>query len=425
MRKLNQVLETSIKSSYRTRYEYNLNDYKKNFQMEPHQQQHNYLEEEAKENSENEKKKVVVKEEFDYNEDEEDNVILSKRFFAEKNPNLALKPTKPAKTFLAADNFDKSDKYQNTLNLQNKQNSFAEFEEVERIIPQKTALNNNNYKSNIVKTKADFQQQLTSAENKTDYSYSNKNTNNNYSNKESAKENVVKINNDKLDNSYTKNYRNSYINNISNNSSNLNPNNKNPPSLNNFTQLNHQFESFNLGDVLKTADNISKNKNTSGVEHHNNKRVEITNKVYDIHKLKKMNVSNPDENNILNNNFNNNKKDYFYSANDNKNSLENDNYNSYSDTNFTNNKNNNVKKEADEFDYLKNLLMKTQMEIQNFNNEFDNNNNVDFNNDFNRNSIGKSVYYSKNNNTQESIYNQDSAENTIPRKQPKPTKPDL
>ena len=405
MRKLNQVLETSIKSSYRTRYEYNLNDYKKNFQTEspkkPNYLDENYYSEKEIENNKNKNKNIL--EDYDYNnDDEENNVISSKRFFAEKNANLAKRPSTAAKVSLA----DKSDNYQNTLIIKNKQNGFAQFEEVERISPKKTTL-----KNNIVKTKAEFQQHPT-PEDKIDYSFPYENDNSQYSKAVSINNNTNK--NEVFNQNYSTTYGNTFSSsNVISNSSELNRK-TNLPS-NNFAQLNYQFESFNLDNVLKTADDLSKY-NKGGVEI-NNKRVEIANKVYDIQKLKKIQVPNVNKKNNLKNN-DNFMQSNLYSTTD-KNLYENDNFNSYSETNFTNN-NNNVKTEDDEFDYLKNLLMKTQMEIQNFNNEFDY---AGDSNDFNRNRTGGSLYYT--NNRQENIYVPDSTKDFIPRKQPKPTKPNI
>lgn len=384
MRKLNQVLETSIKSSYRTRYEYNLNDYKKNFQTET-LKDHDSVD--AVDDLESEKNSKKIVENFD----EDENVILSKRFFAEKNTNVAKKPTAHKASLT-----DKSDNYQNTLNLKNKQNNIAEFEEVERVSPKKTEL-----KNNVVKNNVDFYQQKSL--NNANYSNSNLNPHNNIGNT---------YNDDNFQNLNNLGAPNNNIYKTYNSANNLNRKTIQP--INNFAQLNHQFESFNLDDVLKTADNLSKNK--KGVEVVNNKRVEIAQKVYDIQKLKKINTPNPNENGNFNNINDDSIQNNFYSTAD-KNYNEYDNYNTYSDTNFTNN---NSKKEVDEFDYLKNLLMKTQMQIQNFNKEFDNDTDIK---EFNRDNARKNNYSTEYQHQHDKIYILDSAKDTIPRKQPKPTKP--
>ena len=388
MRKLNQVLETSIKSSYRTRYEYNLNDYKKNFETASYKES-NYLDEKdnfdkgnININAESSSKNIV--EDFQ----EEDNVISSKRFFAEKNSNFTKNPKNEKNNFV-----DKSYNYKNTINLKNKNNRFADFEEVERMSPKKTSLNNN-----LVKSKEkDFQPKTTY---NTDYSYTNQisnspkiNNQNDFESTNNGNANFNNNNNQKAKNTFDLNSK------------------KNHP-ITNFAELNHQFESFNLDDVLKTADTLSKNKKSVKVD---NRRVEISYKVYDIQNLKKINVANPKGNNSNNNTPNN---DYlptkFYSATDKK-IYDNDNFNTYSDTNFTNNS----KKEEDEFDYLKNLLMKTQMEIQNFNQEFDND--CDFKNIY-RNKSEKNPKYSSFK-PDDKLHFPDSEKDTFPRKQAKPTKP--
>lgn len=387
MRKLNQVLETSIKSSYRTRYEYNLNDYKKNFETNNYNQINNFddngklIEDYNGDKNDDFSKNIV--EDFE----DDDNIILSKRFYAEKNTNKNKKINNTNKN-----NFvDKSDNFQNTINLRTKNNNFADFEEIEQIVPKQTLIDNNN--NDFLNRKTHDKSKGQSRSNYPNMNYnSNTFSNSAYNKNDENNENFDRKNDNKLSNFNQK--RSSDI------KTNINRKMRSP--INNFAELNHQFESFNLDDVLKTADNLGKNKQSIEV---NNKRVEISNKIYDMNKLKKINSVDTTHNNTFN-------KAYV------KNDIyDNTHFNSYSNTNYTNNS----KKGDDEFDYLKNLLMKTQMEIQNFNEEFDDD--VNSHKIIRNNSLNK--VFNSSNNLKENNYYSDSTKETIPRKQPKPQKPSI
>lgn len=413
MRKLNQVLETSIKSSYQTRYEYNLNDYKKNFNINSYSDyqisESNFIKEN---NSTNINKNYLISknqmadlenDDLDY---EEENVILSKKFYAEKNNNL----NKNKHHIIKSNLIDKNENFQNTLNLKNK-NNFAQFEEVEKIRPTKTELNKNFIKKNF---------------NNKYFPKENAELNHSLSPKKEIYENVIKnnpydidfdYNKDSLNVNKTLNVTNMYQeNNFNYHSNSINYKNKNS------TNSSSNFVGFNVENVLKTADNINKNKNGKDAI---NKRIEVPSNVYDIQKLKKVN------------NYSNQKDDCFdeisssdfFSAEDKNFSKNQDNI--YSESNFKNNINSNSnekpfnlkKKDEDEFDYLKNLLMKTQMDIQNFNDEFDDKNKSLTNNKIQKNTLNSFSSNYNNINKSNNFYDQGSTQDRLPRKEPKPTKP--
>ncbi len=377
MKKLNKVLETSIKSSYRTRYEYNLNDYKKNFILE------NDDGTEFFNNNMNNKREIIDNLGKD-NYDDEENVIYSKRFYSEKNPNLDNKNLVINKFKNKEYMIDKNFNFQNTLNLKNKIDNIAEFEEIQK---------NNPYKSNLIH-KSDGTKNLNLSDN--DKNISNNPYRSNPNNFHETEKYQLNQTNESIfgDINFKKNILK-----------------KNNLPINNFSQLNYQFESFNVNEVLKTADNLGKNNYKNDK---NYKRVDIPNKVFDIDKLRKTsNINFKDEKNDIsttdhnsdiyqdNNSFNINNSDlnkhYFID-------------NSHGEKNFLNTDINSFlhKKEEDSYDYLKNLLMKTQIEIQNFNNEFDNNS-LDIN------------LYKKNSN--KNLYSDNKIMDIIPRKEPKPSKP--
>lgn len=449
MKKLNEVLETSIKSSYRMRYEFNLNDYKKNFTSELNIPKYEIKEYDTDHNNTSLRKNLSeaneheLKNRYEYKNSNSEIAHyanqdpLSKKFYSEKNGDLKKNNTistkknshKTENNNNNNNNFTKEEKFQYAYNLNNNTNSnFAAFENCE-----------NDYQNNVVNKKSkgnnsEYNQILAEGDemnendfNEINYVNNNKNIQNIQNFQEPTFRNTHFI--DKPNNAI---YNSNICDDVNYNNYNVGKH-KNPKISNH--KINNNYQSFNVDKVLKTADEIGKSKEniiTKNIKDENRKRIEIPRKVYDMQKIEKKNFD-KDNKGYFYSELEQNKDEYYY------NSLKNYEIEDINETNLMNNtyfspnaSNPKGKKEEDEFDYIKNLLVKTQIDIQSFNKEFDNesgdiknysnmNRNHNSKNNFKNKEENQSINKYENNN----IYVQDTLQEHLPRKQPKPVKPFL